>query len=198
MPAAEVVVPVFDFIAESSVVSFSVPTQDYLDHHPNKELGLKYGFLAAAACVIDQATPPRILLVQRAASDSMPGCWEVPGGACDDEDPTVLHSVARELWELWEEAALIATKIGPQIGDGHVFPTCSGRMICKLSFLVETMTADDGAVQVKLDPREHQSYVWATEAEVKGCRAGGFELVFTTEEQRQTILTAFDARRRLV
>jgi 8-oxo-dGTP pyrophosphatase MutT (NUDIX family) len=50
----------------------------------------------------------RLLLMQRAASDSLPLLWEVPGGALDPEDPTVLHGAARELWE---EAGLATKKV---------------------------------------------------------------------------------------
>ncbi|KXJ87938.1 hypothetical protein Micbo1qcDRAFT_215248 [Microdochium bolleyi] len=56
--------------------------------------------------------PPRVLLVQRAPHDSMPLKWEVPGGGCDEDDPSILHSCARELLE---EAGLRATAVGPLI-----------------------------------------------------------------------------------
>jgi 8-oxo-dGTP pyrophosphatase MutT (NUDIX family) len=29
----------------------------------------------------------------------MPNKWELPGGAVDDDDPTILHAAARELAE---------------------------------------------------------------------------------------------------
>ncbi len=41
----------------------------------------------------------RILLLQRAPTDSMPLRWEIPGGACDLEDESLLHAAARELRE---------------------------------------------------------------------------------------------------
>ena len=194
MSALDGSIPNFEFTIDPTIASFSIPVQTYLTEHRNEKLGQKYYFLAASAYVIDSSTPPRILLIQRATSDSMPGRWEVPGGACDDEDATVLHSVARELWE---EAGLIATKIGPEIGDGHVVLTRSGRMVCKFGFLVEPQKVDAGALHVKLDPREHQNHVWATEEEVRAYRAGGTALEFTHEEQKQAILRAFEIGRRL-
>ncbi|KAK8063901.1 hypothetical protein PG996_008553 [Apiospora saccharicola] len=81
-----------------------------------------------------QEEEDRILLVQRAAHDSMPLRWEVPGGACDDEDETVLHAVARELWE---ESGLRAAHIGPQVGEGRAFFTRRGRRMLKVEFLAD-------------------------------------------------------------
>ena len=42
--------------------------------------------------------------------------WEVPGGAVDLEDETILHGVAREAWE---ESGLKVTAIGPQVGTAE-------------------------------------------------------------------------------
>jgi len=62
--------------------------------------------LATGALVFNPQN--KILLVQRAATDSMPNKWEIPGGAADEEDPSLLHACARELWE---EAGLVATRL---------------------------------------------------------------------------------------
>ncbi|KAJ6780397.1 hypothetical protein PWT90_03541 [Aphanocladium album] len=64
--------------------------------------------LMAAAMVfrLDPATSaPQVLLLRRAASDSYPLRWEIPGGSVDASDATVLDGVARELWE---ETGLVA------------------------------------------------------------------------------------------
>ena len=162
--------------------------------------------------------PPRVLLIQRAESESMRLLWETPGGGCDDDDPTVLHSCVRELHE---ESGLEATSVGPlvrcpdaptvvmnnleQTGayqnqpprsgyrmGGHFFYTRRGRLVCKFYFVVET-AATSGTV-LKLDPKEHASYVWATEEEVRNGQTAGEQEVrldFTTEEQRHVVLEAF-------
>lgn len=186
--------PTYDFTVDPLANAFSVTAQEYIDLHPVEELNLKYRFLAAAACVIDDQSPPRTLLIQRAESDSMPGRWEIPGGACDDEDPTVLHSVVRECWE---ESGLIPSRVGPQIGDGHVFWTRSGRLVRRFTFLAIVKPGEDGNHDVKLDPKEHQAFVWATEDEVKAYRAQDINLKFTNGKQRETILQAFSIKRNL-
>ena len=47
------------------------------------------------------------------------------------------------------------------------FVTRSGKQICKFNFLVEVEKSADGRLEVKLDPSEHQRYVWASEEEVR-------------------------------
>ncbi|KAK8113186.1 hypothetical protein PG984_013712 [Apiospora sp. TS-2023a] len=154
-----------------------------------------------------QEEEDRILLVQRAPHDSMPLRWEVPGGACDDEDETVLHAVARELWE---ESGLRATHIGPQVGEGRAFFTRRGRRMLKVEFLADV---DDGAGEVKkgsgggggktsspvvkLDPEEHVAFLWATEEECLAHRVGETGIMFTHNEQEESILEGFQLRREL-
>ncbi|KAK7935009.1 NUDIX hydrolase domain-like protein [Apiospora marii] len=149
----------------------------------------------------------RILLVQRAPHDSMPLRWEVPGGACDDEDETVLHAVARELWE---ESGLRAAHVGPQVGEGRPFFTSRGRRMLKVEFLADVEGGESGEVKkgagadgktsppvVKLDPEEHVAFLWATEEECRGHRVGETEITFTHNEQEQSILEGFRLRREL-
>ncbi len=181
--------PAFNFTAHPSTAAFAVPCETYLSTYPGERF--KYGFIATGALVFDASTPARILLLQRAAHDSLPSRWEVPGGGCDDEDLSVLHGVARELWE---EAGLTAARIGPQVGDGHFFLSRSGKLVGKFSFLVDAETGADGKLDVKLNPSEHQNYVWATEEEVKALRVDDVELKFTTREQEAVVLEAFKAR----
>ena len=184
--------PSNSFTAHHSISSFSVPVQAYLSARP-KEPPF-YSYLAVGALVFDSSSPARILLIQRAATDSMPNRYETAGGGCDDEDPTILHSVARELWE---ETGLTAARIGPQIGTGHLFLSRSGKVVCKFNFLVEAQRGSDGGFNVKLDPNEHQSYLWAAEDEVKAERAGDIELKFTTKGQKAIILDAFETAKKL-
>ena len=180
--------PIFKFTTHHSASAFSVPYETHVSSQP--EGTYKYQFVANGAMVFDFSSPKRILLLQRAAHDSMPNRWEVPGGACDREDESILHSVARELWE---EAGLVATSIGPQIGDGQMFLTRSGKIVCKFHFLVEAEKGPNGRLDVKLDPNEHQNYVWATEEEVKARTVRQLELNFTTREQEAAVLRAFNA-----
>jgi 8-oxo-dGTP pyrophosphatase MutT (NUDIX family) len=192
MSDAETPRPTFNFTAHPSISSFAVPCETYLSTHPGEKF--QYHFIATGALVFDASTPERILLIQRAAHDSMPGRWEIPGGACDKEDLSILDGVARELWE---ETGLAASSIGPQVGDGHYFLTRSGKLVCKFNFLVDAGKGADGKLDVKLDPNEHQNYVWAGEEEVKTRKVGNLNLKFTTREQEAVVLEAFSARRKM-
>jgi 8-oxo-dGTP pyrophosphatase MutT (NUDIX family) len=185
--------PTFDFDSHPSVSSFAVPYEDYNSSHAQQNM--KYNFIAAGALVFDNSTPNRILLIQRAASDSMPNLWEIPGGSCDKEDPSILHGAVRELWE---ESGLKAVSIGPQVGGGYLFKTRAGKQVCKFNFLVEAEKDADGNLEVKLSASEHQNYLWATEEEVKGGKASDVDLNFTNREQKGVVLQAFEARRDLL
>lgn len=105
-PPAAAVPTTTTFTSPASLADFQQPMQTYLATHP------EFDGIAVGACVFSQPQPqsqsqsdlhsteePRILLVQRAPTDSMPLLWEVPGGACDFEDESLLHAVARELRE---------------------------------------------------------------------------------------------------
>ncbi|KAK7967283.1 NUDIX domain-containing protein [Apiospora aurea] len=139
----------------------------------------------------EEATAERILLVQRAAHDSMPLRWE---------DETILHAVARELRE---ESGLRAAHIGPQVGEPMAFFTRRGRRMLKLSFLVDVEAGADGQggkkspPVVKLDPEEHAAFFWATEEECRRHRVGETDIEFTHISQEQTILEGFRLRREL-
>ncbi|KAK0717544.1 NUDIX hydrolase domain-like protein [Lasiosphaeria miniovina] len=144
---------------------------------------------------------PRVLLVQRAAHDTMPLRWETPGGGCDDDDTSILHSCARELFE---EAGLRATAVGPLVrvgfvsdsegvrGDGprsevtavkekghewgegmggDFFRTRRGKLVCKFYFVA--MVPEERVAEVMVDPKEHIGYVWVTEEEVRQKKVHG-------------------------
>ncbi len=91
-----------------------------------------------------------MLLIQRAAHDSMPNRWEVPGGAVDDDDPSILHGAARELWE---EAGLKAVRFThivtteKRAGEvpGFIFTNRHGtRFFCRFTFAVEVESYEAG------------------------------------------------------
>lgn len=191
------------FTVHPSLAAYQVPYKTYLSTVPNNAFTptLTPRYIAVGALTFD--THDRILLIQRASTDSMPNLWEIPGGACDEEDESILHSVARELEE---ESGLIATSIGPLVNDGYVFVTSTGNVVCKYSFLVEIAEtsndtrADSGKqefVDVRLDPSEHQNYVWATEDEVRLERVSDMDIRLTKAEQKQIILDAFQMRQKL-
>lgn len=178
--------PAFTFTTDRSVAAFNMPYKEYIETHPNEKF--KEPLVATGAIVFDQSLPKRVLLVQRSESDSMPNLWESPGGGCDEEDPSILFSAARELWE---EAGLIATHIRRHVGNGYHFVTRRGKTVCKFNFEIEVKTPESGKPSVKLAPIEHQNFIWATEEEVKEGKIGQLELKFTHATQKAVILEAF-------
>ncbi|KAK5165703.1 uncharacterized protein LTR77_008626 [Saxophila tyrrhenica] len=148
-----------------------------------------------ATAIVISSSENKVLLVQRAAHDSMPGRWEVPGGAVDEEDPTILHAAARELVE---EAGLVAAHFTRVVSEkagldpGYVFSNRAGTATwCRLTFAVEVESCE----RVTLDPNEHQAHVWATEQEVRDQRVEGLEIPITTNSVQATILEAFRLKR---
>jgi 8-oxo-dGTP pyrophosphatase MutT (NUDIX family) len=137
----------------------------------------------------------KVLVIQRASSDSMPNRWEIPGGAVDDEDPTVLEGSARELWE---EAGLVAKRFnhvvteGPDQKPGQVYPNSTyTKKWCRFSFDVQVESCEN----VKLDPKEHQAFAWATENEIKNQLIGDGQHLITNKHMQALILEAFRLRK---
>lgn len=184
--AAMVGRPEFDFGFHASVAEFAVSKQSYLAAHP----GAPFAYIATSALVLhsSDASRPRVLLLQRAAEDEDPNKWEPPGGACDDEDVSILHAAARELWE---EAGLQAAQIEGIAGEPFFFPLSDGKKVCQFNFAVRVKSDSGTPPVVRLNPEEHQRSVWATEDEVKARKADGVDLDFTTIEVERTVLQSF-------
>ncbi|MCJ1245000.1 hypothetical protein MMC30_002201 [Trapelia coarctata] len=174
----------------------AVPLSKFLDQNQ------KYNTLAIGALIfspghLSSPAGPRLLLVQRATTErAFANLWEIPGGAAELSDPTILHSVAREVFE---ETGLRLTRFVRQIGDGEEFrvsPKEKPKRCLKLSFEIHVEEignpllaglqqpasldlehSDEHSakpvleslknVSVVLDPEEHQAFQWVTEEEVK-------------------------------
>ncbi|KAI0424365.1 NUDIX hydrolase domain-like protein [Xylaria sp. FL1042] len=175
-----------NFEHDPSVAEFAFSKRSYLESHP----GVSFGYIATSSLVVDTTDKhnPRVLLIQRAAHDEDPNKWEPPGGACDDDDVTILHAAARELWE---EAGLQAARIGGPVGDPYFFTLDDGKQVCQFNYAVHAKTNNGTPLAVKLDPNEHQCFVWATEDEVKAKKVGNIVLDFTREEVERTVLLSF-------
>jgi 8-oxo-dGTP pyrophosphatase MutT (NUDIX family) len=182
--------PPFKFTPHPLAAAYTVSAQTYLSNHP----GSPFKYVAAGAVVFDnpESKDPRILLIQRSPRDRWPNRWEFPGGACEPDDESILHSVARELWE---ESGLIAASIGPMVGEPHLFVSGTGKQIGKFNFFVEAERSAERTLEVKLSPREHQKFVWASEDEVEAKKMGDVELEFTTADVEATVLDAFKLRK---
>ncbi|KAH6646887.1 NUDIX hydrolase domain-like protein [Truncatella angustata] len=130
----------------------------------------------------------RILLVQRSREDYGGLCWEIPGGSCDEDDSSILEAASRELWE---EAGLRATAVVGLVDDLHHWSD-DGLIWWKLTFLVEVEQMGKGKPDVVLDPKEHEAFVWATEEDVLANCYGDIKFQWISEDQRLTILKAFN------
>lgn len=144
----------------------------------------------------------RILLIQRSAHESLPNKWELPGGSAELDDPNILASAVRELYE---ETGLRAERVLAQVGeytwvdvdkDGSMRRRKNGMEARwrKRTFLIQVRVQPGGQEgmepSVILDPEEHQSHVWATEEELERGLVGDVQLVWTSEEQKADVIRA--------
>lgn len=125
----------------------------------------QYTSLVVAACIFaprhdatllrsgSSSSAPRLLLVQRATTErAFPNRWEIPGGSSESTDPTVLHSLAREVFE---ETGLHLTRVVRQVGTGVEFRSIPSNVIIgdggakpvkvflKLTFEIEVAEFDE-------------------------------------------------------
>ncbi|KAI0126006.1 NUDIX hydrolase domain-like protein [Xylariales sp. AK1849] len=187
-PKPHVKPPAMDFEINEPLAEWTVPAQAWLTTNDKHWAGLCSGNL-----VFNPSG--KILIVQRASHDSMPDRWEVPGGAIDPEDASIVHGAARELWE---EAGLVARRFnymiphgGVEGAPGQVFTNRNGtRVFCRVAFDV-----DVHGFEVTLDADEHQDFVWATEQEVSEQTVGERTITITHAAMKALILEGFRMRR---
>ncbi|KAI9695296.1 MAG: hypothetical protein M1836_006934 [Candelina mexicana] len=148
---------------------------------------------------------PHLLLIQRSTHDSLPNKWEIPGGSCDPTDPTLFHSLAREVFE---ETGLHVTRIVRKIGQGIRFQTGNPRAKrppkswLKLSFEVDVDEVGRAgnynvldSIPVVLDPKEHQSHLWVSLEDVLAACKGIGDLALTSRDNTDVLVEGFRLRR---
>lgn len=91
------------FTLHPSLAPFSVSLSAYLASNPTISR-----LLVSAAVIQPRSIASQTLLAQRAASNGLPLQWECPGGSIDSSDPTILHTLQRELFE---ETGLALTRV---------------------------------------------------------------------------------------
>lgn len=181
--------PDFRFTTDEAAAPWNVSPQEWL------RINQKHfdGFIVSAL-VFDSQN--RILLVQRAAHDTMPLRWEPPGGALEPaRDATILDGCARELWE---ESGLEAIRmrrcvpVRDETGREYMaIPALGRRNRIYGHFTFEVGVAEG---DVRLDPKEHQDFVWATDEEVRAGRVGEKEIKLTTNMAKIIVLEGFRLR----
>ncbi|KAJ5083328.1 hypothetical protein N7456_012755 [Penicillium angulare] len=191
---------------------FNVPLADFTAARPEFEAFGIGGYIFAQNA--EPASPPCILLLQRALTDSMPGCWEGPGGASEpEEDKTLLDGVVREVLE---ESGLHVSRIVELVAiDSWAHKRRDGQTIriAKYSFIVDVHEAvhesSDGnfhavhydGIPVRLEASEHQAFDWAVEEDVQASvesSTGKYSLPLPSRgHQGPNILRAFELFRNL-
>ncbi|SZF00328.1 unnamed protein product [Blumeria hordei] len=178
--------PCYKYKTSPAIGKFKRSMCDYLG-----DLNDEFDVICTGAFIFDHQD--RILLIQRAASDTWPNFWEVPGGACEVSDSTILDSLVREVWE---ETRLIVTRIFSAINDGGKMLSSRKKLrILKYEFEVEVERTD----VIRLNPAEHQTFKWMTAEECQLAYDGGgncsSKVQFTSEYQASTVLESFRQRK---
>ncbi|KAF7131282.1 hypothetical protein CNMCM5793_004396 [Aspergillus hiratsukae] len=181
-----------DFIVPHHLAEYNVPLPEFAASKPHLTDFVVGGLVYSQSVEAEDDAPEltsekrkprtRVLLLQRAATDSYPGLWEGPGGMCERTDATLLAGVAREVFE---ETGLHVSRFVDLIAVDEWVRILRNELhrVAKFTFLVEVHEAsriagvpsedvvvgvaperwEDG---VKLEQAEHQAFEWATEEEV--------------------------------
>ncbi|KAF2684532.1 hypothetical protein K458DRAFT_418096 [Lentithecium fluviatile CBS 122367] len=175
--------PPFEYPA--SLQEYMIPEKEYFKQHP------EYQALCTGIVVFDKQG--KLLLVQRASTEkAFPDFWEIPGGKVDDTDETLLHGAVRELKE---ETGLEATRIVRKVSEFWFDDRkVDGRVPRWVKHIFEMEVKDLGSI--KVDPVEHQAYLFASEEDVIKEKAGDVELKYITPDNKVIKLEAFRHRRK--
>ncbi|KAL4935470.1 NUDIX hydrolase domain-like protein [Aspergillus oleicola] len=187
-------------VAHDLIEEFCAPLDCFRCKHP------RYAHFVGGALIFRAAAelePVRVLLLQRAEDDSYGNKWEFPGGKCEESDRTYLDGICRETWE---ETGLNISKFVGLVASRE-WQKDDGSYVVKFTFVVEVrelgsnVQPDNGIApglsepSIKLDPKEHQAFVWATEEEVKASSDDGPGVFKSFKEQRAVILEGFKVQR---
>ncbi|KAF9883019.1 hypothetical protein FE257_004332 [Aspergillus nanangensis] len=182
------------FTSPPHLTDFTLPLPAFSATRPQLK-AVVVGGLIFSRTQPSEETPtaePRVLLLQRAATDSFPGRWEGPGGLSEHTDASVLAGTAREVFE---ESGLHVRNVVDLVAVDEWTHAKSGQIgkAAKFTFLVEVEEArvvgwEDGIV---LDPSEHQAFVWATESEVRQSVEGKDTRFSFVGMNGENLLTAF-------
>ncbi|KAK5655952.1 hypothetical protein OQA88_5087 [Cercophora sp. LCS_1] len=189
---------------------FHSPAREYIRRHNKPWDGIAVGALVFSP-------EPRLLVIQRAKTDSLPEKWEIPSGVVSNDptkDATITSAVARELWEETGMLArgLVRLATAPAVigsptseaqlqteADGFVFSNSTRtKVFCRYVFEVDVGDAVPGGQHhVRLNPCEHQDFLWVSEEEARDGIVGEEKLKidFTSEHLQRLISEGFKLRR---
>ncbi|KAI9930734.1 hypothetical protein ASPWEDRAFT_27234 [Aspergillus wentii DTO 134E9] len=158
---------------------FNIPRAEFAASRPEFADFVTNAYIFSTSPTSATPCKPRVLLIQRSLSDSYPGCWEGPGGLCETTDETLLAGVAREVLE---ETGLHVSRFVDLVSvEGWVKVRPEGvRRAVQYSFIVEVHESQASGWEdaVRLDPAEHEDFVWVTQEEVRdGMQQGKFMFI---------------------
>ena len=115
---------------EYPVSSYDVTATEYLASHPGSNSS--YPYMCACANVFN--SEGKVLLVQRAATQSYPKTWQVPGGKYNyaDRRETIAGNASRELHE---EAGIVAQPV--DVVGSLCFVSSKGKPSQEVHFIME-------------------------------------------------------------
>jgi len=164
------------FFTHPSLAGRLVSRSAFLDRAASS--GASFHKLVVGVAIVLPATKPlRILLVQRAAHEKdFPGVYELPGGHVEDSDKTILDAAIREAME---ETGLTVSNIVGEIppfeysvekifaAEGGAVPAAVVRSTIQLNFMAQVLPLGSAnALEVKLNPEEHQNYAWVSKEDL--------------------------------
>ncbi|KAH8879926.1 hypothetical protein GQ53DRAFT_20313 [Thozetella sp. PMI_491] len=190
----ELVRPTSRFEINDGLAEWDVPAKEWLTTNEPKLRSQNLNLDELTTGVLVFNDQGEVLMIQRASHDSFPDKFEIPGGGVDKDDATIIDAAVRELLE---ETGLVAKRVKCRVTDGsdgnklHVFQNSrKTSWFCRVCFEMEVETYTD----IRLDPNEHQDFVWATEAEVRDQRIGDRDVPITSVDMQSIILEAFRLR----
>jgi 8-oxo-dGTP pyrophosphatase MutT (NUDIX family) len=208
--------PPLSYTTSPAVSLLAITRPEFLAFRPRIQ-ALMAGAVVFRQVPTGHPTADQVLVVRRAASDSYPGTWEIPGGSIDETDSTVVAGAVRELWEetglrarhvpcavgmLLQDgrAAEVAAKDDTRLDDDGLTVTFveTGRVWGKSTVMVEVESTE----VVTVRPDEHSEWAWVTEEEVHrgqmdGGDGGRRELNLVSEGVKWTLLDAFRMRKEM-
>lgn len=112
--------------------------------------------LVANTTIINQQG--EILLVRRSANDEfMPGSWDLPGGTVEEKE----HPIDAAVRETEEEAGLLVSNLKP-LTVHSIWDTKKKQQFVTIIFYTKKYRG-----RLKLNPDDHDDYVWVKPAKVK-------------------------------
>ncbi|KAL8951788.1 MAG: hypothetical protein Q9222_002258 [Ikaeria aurantiellina] len=212
------VIPLLDcytIYVNPALGSSVIPLGSFLNQNPDIDRLVCSAFIFAPpgkTCGFSPTVPRRLLLLRRASTDpAFPDSWELPGGLADEDDPTILHSLAREVSEKTNlQMCRVIREVGADTrwtteddNDGNLeeyrwversfqievveIPGSASEQVFDPESIAEFL----GSIPIHVDPTEHQEHVWAREDDIRKFLNTGEGRQIVPKEQAVKMMQAF-------